>query len=144
MEIRVPSRRSLFRSLNLLLPLCNEDTGPVTPSSDISGCDRNLYQPFLKSHSESGIQHLRTICPIQSWYKPILLNHHSNFSRILCFSDIHHENYLHFHPVIQTYLYRLTLLSTHFQRLYLSPLNHENHQIWNRLCQYCLAIDQPG
>ncbi|KAJ0446488.1 hypothetical protein HanRHA438_Chr17g0799401 [Helianthus annuus] len=39
MEIRVPSRRSLFRSLNLLLPLCNEDTGPVTPALIISGCD---------------------------------------------------------------------------------------------------------
>ncbi|KAJ0479774.1 hypothetical protein HanRHA438_Chr13g0584041 [Helianthus annuus] len=32
MEIRVPSRRSLFKSLSLLLPLCNEDTGPVTPA----------------------------------------------------------------------------------------------------------------
>ncbi|KAJ0442070.1 hypothetical protein HanIR_Chr16g0804981 [Helianthus annuus] len=37
---RVFSGRSLFRSLSFLLPLCNEDTGPVTPSSDISGCDR--------------------------------------------------------------------------------------------------------
>ncbi|KAJ0681652.1 hypothetical protein HanPI659440_Chr16g0638481 [Helianthus annuus] len=40
MGIRVLSGRSLFRSLSFLLPLCNEDTGPVTPSSDISGCDR--------------------------------------------------------------------------------------------------------
>ncbi|KAJ0494999.1 hypothetical protein HanIR_Chr12g0603951 [Helianthus annuus] len=29
---RVPSWRSLFRSLSYLLPLCNEDTGPVTPA----------------------------------------------------------------------------------------------------------------
>ncbi|KAL9999427.1 hypothetical protein Hdeb2414_s0482g00902471 [Helianthus debilis subsp. tardiflorus] len=36
---RVLSGRSLFRSLSFLLPLCNEDTGPVTPSSDISVCD---------------------------------------------------------------------------------------------------------
>ncbi|KAJ0680568.1 hypothetical protein HanPI659440_Chr16g0625621 [Helianthus annuus] len=36
---RVISGRSFFRSLSFLLPLCNEDTGPVTPSSDISGCD---------------------------------------------------------------------------------------------------------
>ncbi|KAJ0781224.1 hypothetical protein HanPI659440_Chr06g0246851 [Helianthus annuus] len=28
---RVLSGRSLFRSLSFLLPLCNEDTGPVTP-----------------------------------------------------------------------------------------------------------------
>ncbi|KAM0035802.1 hypothetical protein Hdeb2414_s0015g00450811 [Helianthus debilis subsp. tardiflorus] len=40
MGIRVLSSRSLFRSLSFLLPLCNEDTGPVTPSSDISGCDK--------------------------------------------------------------------------------------------------------
>ncbi|KAJ0588640.1 hypothetical protein HanIR_Chr04g0177031 [Helianthus annuus] len=33
-------RRSLFRSLNHLLPLCNEDTSPVTPALIISGCDR--------------------------------------------------------------------------------------------------------
>ncbi|KAM0042751.1 hypothetical protein Hdeb2414_s0010g00333471 [Helianthus debilis subsp. tardiflorus] len=32
MEIRVPNRRSLFRSLSFLLPLCNEDTSPVTPA----------------------------------------------------------------------------------------------------------------
>ncbi|KAJ0801362.1 hypothetical protein HanPI659440_Chr03g0116421 [Helianthus annuus] len=32
MGIRVPSRRSLFRSLSFLLPLCNEDTSPVTPA----------------------------------------------------------------------------------------------------------------
>ncbi|KAJ0838709.1 hypothetical protein HanPSC8_Chr14g0598001 [Helianthus annuus] len=43
MEIRVPSRRSLFRSLNLLLPLCNEDTGPVTPALIISGCDIDTF-----------------------------------------------------------------------------------------------------
>ncbi|KAF5759525.1 hypothetical protein HanXRQr2_Chr16g0742301 [Helianthus annuus] len=49
MEIRVPSRRSLFRSLNLLLPLCNEDTGPVTPSSDISGCDI-MYTILGRAH----------------------------------------------------------------------------------------------
>ncbi|KAJ0913431.1 hypothetical protein HanRHA438_Chr06g0285501 [Helianthus annuus] len=39
-RFRVLSGRSLFRSLSFLLPLCNEDTGPVTPSSDISGCDK--------------------------------------------------------------------------------------------------------
>ncbi|KAJ0568079.1 hypothetical protein HanIR_Chr06g0292041 [Helianthus annuus] len=31
MGFRVLSGRSLFRSLSFLLPLCNEDTGPVTP-----------------------------------------------------------------------------------------------------------------
>ncbi|KAL9998108.1 hypothetical protein Hdeb2414_s0572g00918561 [Helianthus debilis subsp. tardiflorus] len=30
--IRVLSRRSISRSLSFLLPLCNEDTGPVTPA----------------------------------------------------------------------------------------------------------------
>ncbi|KAM0057382.1 hypothetical protein Hdeb2414_s0005g00157551 [Helianthus debilis subsp. tardiflorus] len=32
MGIRVLSGRSLFRSLSFLLPLCNEDTSPVTPA----------------------------------------------------------------------------------------------------------------
>ncbi|KAJ0618498.1 hypothetical protein HanHA89_Chr02g0054011 [Helianthus annuus] len=32
MGIRVLSRRSISRSLSFLLPLCNEDTGPVTPA----------------------------------------------------------------------------------------------------------------
>ncbi|KAJ0533989.1 hypothetical protein HanIR_Chr09g0414711 [Helianthus annuus] len=31
-RFRVLSGRSLFRSLSFLLPLCNEDTGPVTPA----------------------------------------------------------------------------------------------------------------
>ncbi|KAJ0548081.1 hypothetical protein HanIR_Chr08g0379461 [Helianthus annuus] len=37
---RVLSGRSLFRSLSFLLPLCNEDTSPVTPALIISGCDK--------------------------------------------------------------------------------------------------------
>ncbi|KAJ0896451.1 hypothetical protein HanRHA438_Chr08g0334841 [Helianthus annuus] len=38
---RVLSRRSISRSLSLyLLPLCNEDTSPVTPALIISGCDK--------------------------------------------------------------------------------------------------------
>ena len=45
MGIRVLSRRSISRSLSFLLPLCNEDTSPVTPSSDISGCDRLVLEP---------------------------------------------------------------------------------------------------
>ncbi|KAJ0640411.1 hypothetical protein HanLR1_Chr16g0615141 [Helianthus annuus] len=42
---RVPSGRSLFRSLSFLLPLCNEDTGPVTPALIISGCDNHKVSP---------------------------------------------------------------------------------------------------
>ncbi|KAJ0821335.1 hypothetical protein HanPSC8_Chr16g0718921 [Helianthus annuus] len=45
MEIRVPSRRSLFRSLSLLLPLCNEDTGPVTPALIFRGVT-DWYQSY--------------------------------------------------------------------------------------------------
>ncbi|KAJ0951839.1 hypothetical protein HanPSC8_Chr02g0065091 [Helianthus annuus] len=40
MGIRVLSGVHFLEVLAYLLPLCNEDTGPVTPSSDISGCDR--------------------------------------------------------------------------------------------------------
>ncbi|KAM0005083.1 hypothetical protein Hdeb2414_s0221g00838101 [Helianthus debilis subsp. tardiflorus] len=32
MGIRVISRRYISRSLSYLLPLCNEDTSPVTPA----------------------------------------------------------------------------------------------------------------
>ncbi|KAJ0914146.1 hypothetical protein HanPSC8_Chr06g0235301 [Helianthus annuus] len=39
MGIRVLSGVHFLEVLAYLLPLCNEDTGPVTPSSDISGCD---------------------------------------------------------------------------------------------------------
>ncbi|KAJ0951673.1 hypothetical protein HanPSC8_Chr02g0063011 [Helianthus annuus] len=38
---RVLSGHSISRSLSLfLLPLCNEDTSPVTPALIISGCDK--------------------------------------------------------------------------------------------------------
>ncbi|KAJ0501977.1 hypothetical protein HanHA300_Chr11g0407311 [Helianthus annuus] len=47
MEIRVPSRRSLFRSLSLLLPLCNEDTGPVTPALIFRGVTQIASKPRL-------------------------------------------------------------------------------------------------
>ncbi|MFS7962922.1 hypothetical protein Hanom_Chr08g00732151 [Helianthus anomalus] len=42
MGIRVLSGRSLFRSFSYLLPLCNEDTGPVTPALIFSGCDTGV------------------------------------------------------------------------------------------------------
>ncbi|KAJ0477588.1 hypothetical protein HanRHA438_Chr13g0608061 [Helianthus annuus] len=42
MGIRVTSGVHFLEVLAYLLPLCNEDTGPVTPSSDISGCDKNV------------------------------------------------------------------------------------------------------
>ncbi|MFS7987869.1 hypothetical protein Hanom_Chr11g01027921 [Helianthus anomalus] len=40
MGVRVLIRRSISRILAYLLPLCNEDTGPVTPALIISGFDR--------------------------------------------------------------------------------------------------------
>ncbi|KAJ0777357.1 hypothetical protein HanLR1_Chr02g0059541 [Helianthus annuus] len=46
MGIRVLSGRSLFRSLSFLLPLCNEDTSPVTSALIISGCDRDLRRLY--------------------------------------------------------------------------------------------------
>ncbi|KAJ0513229.1 hypothetical protein HanHA300_Chr10g0355171 [Helianthus annuus] len=45
MGIRVLSRHSLFRSLSLLLPLCNEDTGPVTPALIFRGVT-DWYQSY--------------------------------------------------------------------------------------------------
>ncbi|KAJ0781343.1 hypothetical protein HanPI659440_Chr06g0248191 [Helianthus annuus] len=42
---RVISGRSFFRSLSFLLPLCNEDTGPVTPALIFRGVT-DWYQSF--------------------------------------------------------------------------------------------------
>ncbi|KAM0008298.1 hypothetical protein Hdeb2414_s0008g00294291 [Helianthus debilis subsp. tardiflorus] len=39
MGIRVLSSVHFLEVLAYLLPLCNEDTGPVTPALIISGCD---------------------------------------------------------------------------------------------------------
>ncbi|KAJ0785890.1 hypothetical protein HanOQP8_Chr02g0048541 [Helianthus annuus] len=39
---RVLSGCSLFRSLSFLLPLCNEDTGPVTPALIFRGVTKNI------------------------------------------------------------------------------------------------------
>ncbi|KAM0036037.1 hypothetical protein Hdeb2414_s0014g00421551 [Helianthus debilis subsp. tardiflorus] len=47
MGIRVLSGVHFLEVLAYMLPLCNEDTGPVMPSSDISGCDTlrvNLFR----------------------------------------------------------------------------------------------------
>ncbi|KAM0020656.1 hypothetical protein Hdeb2414_s0025g00669511 [Helianthus debilis subsp. tardiflorus] len=41
MGIRVLSSRSISRSLSFLLPLCNEDTGPVTPALIFRGVTFN-------------------------------------------------------------------------------------------------------
>ncbi|KAJ0521273.1 hypothetical protein HanIR_Chr10g0468961 [Helianthus annuus] len=49
MGIRVLSGVLFLEVLAYLLPLCNEDTGPVTPSSDISGCDMILQFLFVFS-----------------------------------------------------------------------------------------------
>ncbi|KAJ0516770.1 hypothetical protein HanLR1_Chr11g0394891 [Helianthus annuus] len=53
MGIRVLSRRSISRSRSFLLPLCNEDTGPVTPCSDISGCDKFLHNNCREINDET-------------------------------------------------------------------------------------------
>ncbi|MFS8019245.1 hypothetical protein Hanom_Chr15g01401551 [Helianthus anomalus] len=54
MEIRVLSGRSLFRSLSFLLPLCNEDTGPVTPALIFRGVT-DWYQSYR-------FQRIRFLC----------------------------------------------------------------------------------
>ncbi|MFS8007360.1 hypothetical protein Hanom_Chr14g01260101 [Helianthus anomalus] len=41
MGIRVLSGVRFLEVLVYLLPLCNEDTSPVTPCSNISRCDRS-------------------------------------------------------------------------------------------------------
>ncbi|MFS8015850.1 hypothetical protein Hanom_Chr15g01361571 [Helianthus anomalus] len=46
MGIRVLSGVHFREVLAYFLPLCNEDTGPVTPCSDFSGCD-TTFLPFL-------------------------------------------------------------------------------------------------
>ncbi|KAM0012143.1 hypothetical protein Hdeb2414_s0055g00755941 [Helianthus debilis subsp. tardiflorus] len=40
MGIRVLSSVHFLEVLSYLLPLCNEDTSPVTPALMFSGCDR--------------------------------------------------------------------------------------------------------
>ncbi|KAM0014179.1 hypothetical protein Hdeb2414_s0037g00732801 [Helianthus debilis subsp. tardiflorus] len=40
LEIRALSGVQFLKDLDYLLPLCNEDTSPVTPALIISGCDR--------------------------------------------------------------------------------------------------------
>ncbi|KAF5814459.1 putative transcription factor interactor and regulator CCHC(Zn) family [Helianthus annuus] len=48
---RVLSRRSISRSLSFLLPLCNEDTGPVTPALIFRGVTKSSssYDPSYHS-----------------------------------------------------------------------------------------------
>ncbi|KAF5805417.1 hypothetical protein HanXRQr2_Chr05g0209071 [Helianthus annuus] len=45
MGIRVLSGIHFLEVLAYLLPLCNEDTGPVTPALIFSGCDRLVSEP---------------------------------------------------------------------------------------------------
>ncbi|KAJ0800114.1 hypothetical protein HanPI659440_Chr03g0099271 [Helianthus annuus] len=47
---RVLSGVHFLKDLDYLLPLYNEDTGPVTSCSDISGCDRKSETGFVKSY----------------------------------------------------------------------------------------------
>ncbi|KAJ0501239.1 hypothetical protein HanHA300_Chr11g0398521 [Helianthus annuus] len=46
---RVLSGVHFLEVLAYLLPLCNEDTGPVTPALIISGCERRRATPTLKT-----------------------------------------------------------------------------------------------
>ncbi|KAJ0576918.1 hypothetical protein HanIR_Chr05g0229941 [Helianthus annuus] len=52
---RVLSGRSLFRSLSFLLPLCNEDTGPVTPALIFRCVEDKPVQKALVSSDDLGI-----------------------------------------------------------------------------------------
>ncbi|KAJ0763537.1 hypothetical protein HanPI659440_Chr08g0282261 [Helianthus annuus] len=56
MGIRVLSGRSLFRSLSLLLPLCNEDTSPVTPAL--------IFRCVTHSAQLAGYFHITRFCSI--------------------------------------------------------------------------------
>ncbi|KAJ0521726.1 hypothetical protein HanIR_Chr10g0474361 [Helianthus annuus] len=66
---RVLSGRSLFRSLSILLPLCNENTGPVTPALIFRGVTESI--PCTPNELEA---------LARAWVKaptdPILANHH--------------------------------------------------------------------
>ncbi|MFS8034573.1 hypothetical protein Hanom_Chr17g01582751 [Helianthus anomalus] len=48
MGIRVFSGLHFLEVLAYLLPLCNEDTGPVTPALIFSGCDMQKSRPSTK------------------------------------------------------------------------------------------------
>ncbi|KAJ0428799.1 hypothetical protein HanHA300_Chr17g0650121 [Helianthus annuus] len=56
MGIRVLSGVLFREVLAYLLPLCNEDTGPVTPSSDISGCDNIPPSPTAHTCRSSEVE----------------------------------------------------------------------------------------
>ncbi|MFS7888335.1 hypothetical protein Hanom_Chr00s000001g01593761 [Helianthus anomalus] len=47
MGIRVLNGVHFLEVLAYLIPLCNEDTDPVTPSSVISGCDTKTSHSFI-------------------------------------------------------------------------------------------------
>ena len=50
MGIRVLSGVHFLEVLAYLLPLCNEDTSPVTPALIISGCDSRYHREMPYTH----------------------------------------------------------------------------------------------
>ncbi|KAJ0513230.1 hypothetical protein HanHA300_Chr10g0355181 [Helianthus annuus] len=82
MGIRVLSRRSLFRSLSLLLPLCNEDTGQVTPALIFRGvtCSPRT-RPSLANLNLTQLVNFGTKFPFKlgmMWHPQKIDSHHLN------------------------------------------------------------------